>query len=160
MDKINKKILEARLGCSSAKELAQELCIAESTLSRSIDTQSIQRKLRKLAAAKGVDIEDILMAEDAGKRVDLSKPPKPEPPMQVRQPGQEYDPHGGWKPRAMSEEWQLAGMAVEVLTSGTIYAEALKQNIKAFYEAYLQMPAGEKNEKERGCPGKTSVGGG
>jgi hypothetical protein len=29
----------------------------------------------------------------------------------------------------MSEEWHLAGMAVEVLASKTIYADALKQNI-------------------------------
>ena len=165
MDKLNKKILETRLGCKTAREMAKRLDVTEYTYSRSIDTEAIKNKLLALADTMGVDISDILRAEEKGQTIGYSAPPKPENNAVARQPEKGYDPQGGWKPRTMSEEWHLAGMAVEVLASKTIYADALKQNIKAFYEAYTNTPEGRKNEAARGCeacdnPGKTSAGGG
>jgi len=53
----------------------------------------------------------------------------------VSPPDAEYELHGGWKPRAQSEEWNLVGKALEVLTSETIYKTALAANINAFYHA-------------------------
>lgn len=38
----------------------------------------------------------------------------------------------------------LLGKAGVVITSGTIYGQALKQNIEAFYQAYMKEREGEK----------------
>ncbi len=149
MDKLNKKILETRLGCKTAREMAKKLDVAEYTYSRSIDTLAIKVKLLALADTMGVDISDILRAEEQGQSIGYTAPPRPESNAVAHQPEKGYDPHGGWKPRTMSEEWRLAGMAVEVLASRTIYAEALKQNIKAFYETCRIRRRGGKTRRQK-----------
>jgi len=158
-------VLKSRFGFETDKAFAEAIGITQGDFGNRKRRGTLLDAIAKWAAREGHDISDILRGEEDGQRSDYSAPPKPENNAVARQPEKGYDPQGGWKPRTMSEEWHLAGMAVEVLASKTIYADALKQNIKAFYEAYTNTPEGRKNEAARGCeacdnPGKTSAGGG
>lgn len=56
----------------------------------------------------------------------------------VAEPKPEYDPHGGYKASQelqKSEDFKLAWKALEIISSKTIYSEALTSNINAFYQA-------------------------
>lgn len=157
--------LKAHFGWKNQNDIAKALGVEPSGISSRKRRGTLLDAIAKWAAREGHDISDILRAEERGQSIGYTAPPRPPGTTVARQPEKGYDPHGGWKPRTMSEEWHLAGMAVEVLASKTIYAEALKQNIKAFYEAYTNTPEGRKNEATMECeagdnPGKTSAGGG
>lgn len=49
----------------------------------------------------------------------------------------EYDPHGGWTPQTTDKDWGLMGMMHQILTSNTIYAQALGANVRAFHHAII-----------------------
>jgi len=55
----------------------------------------------------------------------------------ISSPEKKYDPHGGWKPRLVGEDYGYAGKALKILESKTIYSSALKSNIDAFYSALI-----------------------
>lgn len=55
----------------------------------------------------------------------------------VATPEPEYDLHGGWKPRPEMEgpDWTLLRKTYDVITSNTVYREALTNNINTFHKA-------------------------
>lgn len=65
---------------------------------------------------------------------------------QVSMPKQQYEPHGGWKPRLVGEDYEYAGKALEILGSKTVYAEALKTSIDSFYNSVKAEQESKKNK--------------
>ena len=55
----------------------------------------------------------------------------------VSMPEKKYDPHGGWRPRLVGEDYEYAGKVLKILESKTVYSSALKANIDAFYHALM-----------------------
>lgn len=58
-------------------------------------------------------------------------------PDRVAAPEEQYDLHGGWKPRPemQDQDHNMLGKAFEIIRSNTIYRAALMANINAFHAA-------------------------
>jgi len=76
-----------------------------------------------------------------GQKTDHDKPPPiykvEDRPDRVAAPDKEYDPHGGWKPRPemKTDINRMLGFTYQILSSESIYSNALAANINAFYVA-------------------------
>jgi transcriptional regulator with XRE-family HTH domain len=59
--------------------------------------------------------------------------------LHVATPDQEYEPHGGWKPRPemKTDINRMLGFTYQILSSESIYSNALGANINAFYGALV-----------------------
>ena len=79
-------------------------------------------------------------------------------PRHVAQPGPEYQKHGGWKPQTDAKDWEMVGKALTILSSGTIFSQALAANIHAFFHALdldqtVKDQAGRIDALEKECAG-------
>lgn len=119
------------------KVLAMEAGISEGHLSDIVKNKKPASFKTQVALAKaaGFSYENFLAL---GRKIhmgdDLSfLDKKPE----VSMPEKKYEPHGGWKPRLVGEDYKYAGKVLEILGSKTVYSAALKTNIDAFYNALI-----------------------
>lgn len=55
--------------------------------------------------------------------------------LHIAAPGSEFEPHGGWKPRQVAEDYIYAGKLLEILAYKNSYSRALMANIDAFHNA-------------------------
>ena len=65
--------------------------------------------------------------------------------------GEAYGVGDSMLQRVTSDEWALLWRALHVVQSGTLYADALKQNINAFHEA-VEMAEKQVPEEVSACP--------
>ena len=74
----------------------------------------------------------------------------------VSSPEPEYQKHGGWKPQTDAKDWEMVGKALTILSSGTIFSQALAANIHAFFHALdldqtVKDQAGRIDNLEKEC---------
>lgn len=88
---------------------------------------------------------------------DNNKSPEPTPIYkteeftdQMATPKKQFDLHGGWKPRPemLDDDHRMLGFAFQILTSKSIYRNALIANITAFYNALLADQELKKTQKD------------
>ena len=88
---------------------------------------------------------------------DNNKPPEPTPIYKVEDlagrlaaPEKQFELHGGWKPRPemLDDDHRMLGFAFQILTSKSIYRNALIANITAFYNALLADQELKKTQKD------------
>ena len=137
---INK--LKARFGWENQNDIAKALNIHPSGISARKRRGTLIDAIKLWAAENGHDISDILRNEECqaqtyGNAKSSGK---------LCEDGKNYDPHGGWKPHPMPEDWTLVGKMLAVIKSGTVYGEALKKNIEAFHKAVMD-EAGSQSSK-------------
>jgi len=111
--------------------------------------------------AKELDCKVGWLLEGEGPEPDSPRqkpePSKPSPiykvedhPDRVAAPEEQYDPHGGWKPRPemQDQDHNMLGKAFEIIRSNTIYRPALLANINAFHAAMTTEKKLDKTEKQ------------
>ena len=109
------------------QDLAKHANIHKNTVTKCFSgTVPSSLVIKKLAETFNVSIDYLLGYSDEPDGLGALHVAEPEP---------EYDPHGGWKPRNAPEDFRMANMALEVLSGGSLYSNALAANIQAFHHA-------------------------